>query len=154
MKKIFAVALVAMMTMTANAQVYVGGGIGFQTSSNDGNSETTIKILPEIGYNLDENWAVGIAVGYGENQTKINVFVDGTVDYAHADADGLKSNSFGVGVKPGVAVNLNDKLSFVTHFGFLGYQYDKLDVDGAKATNTFGFDLDGNNLTFGLYYNF
>ena len=72
MKKIFAVALVAMMTMTANAQVYVGGGIGFQTSSNDGNSETTIKILPEIGYNLDENWAVGIAVGYGENQTKIN----------------------------------------------------------------------------------
>jgi outer membrane autotransporter protein len=180
MKKIFAIALVAMMTMTANAQVYVGGGIGFQTSSNDGNSETTIKILPEIGYNLDENWAVGIAVGYGENQTKINgvkvknkvfevapyarytfvkldkinVFVDGTVDYAHADADGLKSNSFGVGVKPGVAVNLNDKLSFVTHFGFLGYQYDKLDVDGAKATNTFGFDLDGNNLTFGLYYNF
>ena len=71
MKKIFAVALVAMMTMTVNAQVYVGGGVGFQTTSQDGNSETFFKLVPEIGYNLDENWAVGIAVGYGEHKTTL-----------------------------------------------------------------------------------
>ena len=184
MKKIFAIALVAMMTMTVNAQVYVGGGVGFQTTSQDGNSETFFKLVPEIGYNLDENWAVGIAVGYGEHKTtlksgnlkttakvkafeiapyarytfakfdKVNLFVDGTVDYLHTDNAGDKNNTFSIGLKPGVAVNLNDKLSFVAHAGFLGYQNSKDDYEGAKAANTFGFDLDGSNLSFGVYYNF
>ena len=184
MKKIFAVALVAMMTMTVNAQVYVGGGVGLQSSSYDGNSETFFKLVPEIGYNLDENWAVGIAVGYGEHKTtlksgnlkttakvkafeiapyarytfakfdKVNLFVDGAVDYLHTDNAGDKNNTFSIGLKPGVAVNLNDKLSFVAHAGFLGYQNSKDDYEGAKAANTFGFDLDGSNLSFGVYYNF
>jgi len=184
MKKIFAIALVAMMTMTANAQVYVGGGIGFETSSQDGNSETYFKIMPEIGYNLNENWAIGIAVGYGESKTtinqggikmtdkvkafevapyarytfakfdKVNLFVDGTFNYLHTDFAGSKNNTFGIGVKPGVAVNLNEKLSFVAHVGFLGYQNSKDDYDGAKAVNTFGVSLDGSDLSFGVYYNF
>lgn len=184
MKKIFAVALVAMMTMTVNAQVYVGGGVGLQSSSYDGNSETFFKLMPEIGYNLNEDWAVGIAVGYGEHKTtlksgnlkttakvkafeiapyarytfakfdKVNLFVDGTVDYLHTDNAGDKNNTFSIGLKPGVAVNLNDKLSFVAHAGFLGYQNSKDDYEGAKAANTFGFDLDGSNLSFGVYYNF
>ena len=183
MKKIFAVALVAMMTMTVNAQVYVGGGVGFQTTSQDGNSETFFKLVPEIGYNLDENWAVGIAVGYGEHKTtlksgnlkttakvkafeiapyarytfakfdKVNLFVDGGLDYVHTDVAGDKTNSFAIGLKPGVAVNLNDKLSFVAHVGFLGYQNDKVKGDD-KSTNTFGLNLDGSNLSFGVYYNF
>lgn len=180
MKKILMTLAAVAVAATMNAQVYVGGGIGFQTSSNDGNTSTTIKLIPEVGYTLDENWAVGIALGYAQNNVKVggekvkvkvfqvspyarwtfvkfdrvNLFVDGGVSYQHEDADGTKTNDFGVGLKPGVAVNLTDKLSFVTHVGFLGYTYSKLDVSGAKATNSFGFDLDGNNLTFGLYYNF
>ena len=183
MKKIFAVALVAMMTMTVNAQVYVGGGVGLQTSSYDGNSETYFTIIPEIGYNLNEDWAVGMTIGYGEAKTKMNVagvkvtdkvktfqiapyarytfakfdkvnlFVDGTVGYSHVNYAGTKTNSFGLGLKPGVAVNLNDKLSFVAHVGFLGYQNDKVKGDD-KSTNTFGLNLDGSNLSFGVYYNF
>lgn len=184
MKKFFTIALVAMMAMTANAQVYVGGGIGFETASQDGNSETFFKIMPEVGYNLNENWAVGIALGYNESKTTlkeanikttakikafeiapyarytfakfdmVNLFVDGTVDYLHTDIVGDKTNTFSVGLKPGVAVNLNDKLSFVAHVGFLGYQNAKEDYEGAKAVNTFGLNLDGSNLTFGVYYNF
>jgi hypothetical protein len=183
MKKIFAVALVAMMTLTVNAQVYVGGGVGLLTSSYDGNSETYFSILPEIGYNINEDWAVGIAVGYGEAKSKVNVagvkvtekvktfqiapyarytfakfdkvnlFVDGSVGYKHENFAGVKTNTFAVGFKPGVAVNLNDKLSFVAHVGFLGYQNDKVKGDD-KSTNTFGLNLDGSNLSFGVYYNF
>ena len=180
MKKIFAIALVAMMTMTANAQVYVGGGVGLQSSSYDGNSETYFTILPEIGYNLNEDWAVGMTVGYVEARTKVknvgtekvktfqiapyarytfakfdkvNLFVDGTVAYSHVNYAGVKTNTFGLGLKPGVAVNLNDKLSFVAHVGFLGYQNDKVKGDD-KSTNTFGLNLDGSNLSFGVYYNF
>ena len=133
---------------------------------------------------LNEDWAVGIAVGYGEHKTtlksgnlkttakvkafeiapyarytfakfdKVNLFVDGAVDYLHTDNAGDKNNTFSIGLKPGVAVNLNDKLSFVAHAGFLGYQNSKDDYEGAKAANTFGFDLDGSNLSFGVYYNF
>lgn len=170
---------------TMNAQVYVGGGLGFETSSQDGNSTTAFKFLPEIGYNLDENWAVGIVFGYSQTELnddvddegkvqkvknkkfqispyarytflkldKVNVFIDGGLDYIHADNGGSKNNTFAIGVKPGVAVNLNDKLSFVSHFGWLGYKNSKDDYEGAKAVNTFGLNLDS-NVSFGLYYNF
>ena len=184
MKKIMMTLAAVAVAATMNAQVYVGGGVGFQTSSYDGNSETYFKIMPEIGYNLDENWAVGISVGYGETKTKVkeegitmtakvksfsvapyarytfakfdkvNLFVDGGVEYVHTKSGDDKNNQFAIGLKPGVAVNLNDKLSFVAHVGFLGYKYDKDDYEGAKAANTFGLDIDGSSLSFGLYYNF
>ena len=175
MKKMMMTLVAIAMATTMNAQVYVGGGLGFTVKSYDGESTTTWSILPEIGYNINDKWAVGTVIGYGESgkddhKTKrfevspyvrytavklnqVNVFLDGGVGYAHNDVMGAKSNEFSVGIKPGVAVNLNDKLSFVTHFGFLGYQYEK--ADGAdKGQNTFGFNLNGNSLTFGLYYNF
>ncbi len=176
MKKIMMTLAAVCVAATMNAQVYVGGSVGFETTSQDGNSSTNFKILPEIGYNLNEDWAVGITLGYSQNKDfsdvktkmfqispyarytvakldKVNIFVDGTVGYMHYDLAGTKSNAFEVGLKPGVSVNLNDKLSFVSHLGFLGYQYAKADVDGAKAANTFGFDF-SNNISFGLYYNF
>ena len=59
---------------------------------------------------------------------------------------------FNVGVRPGVAVNLNKHFSFVTKVGFLGY--NEVNPKDGKKSHSFGLDLDGNNLTFGLYYNF
>lgn len=177
------IAAMMVAVLGAKAQVYVGGGVGLQTSSYDGNSETFFSIIPEVGYNLDENWAVGVSVGYGEAKTKIkidnvqvtekvktfqitpyarytfvkfdkvNLFVDGGVGYKYENYAGTKTNTFSIGVKPGVAVNLNEKLSFVAHVGFLGYQNDK-EKGADKSTNTFGVALDGNNLSFGVYYNF
>ena len=184
MKKIMMIAAMMVAAVSANAQAYVGGGIGFQTTSQGDNTNTVIKIIPEIGYNLSENWAVGIALGYGHSKNtvstngvdvsvktdvfsinpyarytfvkfeKVNLFVDGGVGYTHTKAGDAKNNQFTIGLMPGVAVNLNEKLSFVAHVGFLGYKYDKDDYEGAKAANTFGLDLDGTNLSFGLYYNF
>ena len=176
MKKIFMTLAAVCVAATMNAQAYIGGGIGLQSTSHDGNTTTTIKLMPEIGYNLNDSWALGIALGYSEVKNdddkdkiftvnpyarytfakfdKVNLFVDGSVAYAHTDYAGAKSNAFSVGLKPGVAVNLNDKLSFVAHAGFLGYKNEKADHEGAKAFNTFGFDLDGSDLSFGFYYNF
>ena len=185
MKKIFMTLAAVCVAATMNAQAYIGGGIGLQSTSHDGNSTTTIKLMPEIGYNLNDSWAIGIALGYGEDKytvkddkgaevsiktkaftvnpyarytfakfDKVNLFVDGSVAYTHTDYTGDKTNAFSVGLKPGVAVNLNDKLSFVAHAGFLGWTTSKPDVDGAKSTNEFGFDLDGSDLSFGFYYNF
>ncbi len=169
---------------TMNAQAYIGGGIGFQTSKQGDDKTTLVTVMPEIGYNLDENWAVGIGLGYGHTKNsvekkgvetsvktdvfqiapyarytfakfdKVNLFVDGGMHYMHTKTGDVKNNTFGIGLKPGVAVNLNSKLSFVAHVGFLGYVNSKDDFDGAEAENTFGFNLDGNDLSFGLYYNF
>lgn len=145
---------------------------------------TYYKLLPEIGYNFNDKWAAGVVFGWaGANKdharavsvspyarytfvkfNHVNVFVDGGVGYTHynnanvglgngTDYVGARSmNELKVGFKPGVAVNLNDKLSFVAHVGFLGYTRTK--IRDAKAFNDWGVDVDGNNLTFGLYYNF
>ena len=177
-------AVMAVAALSANAQVYVGGGVGVGTSSYDGNSETYFKIIPEVGYKLNENWAVGMTIGYGETRAKfkdefgkkntekvkvftvapyarynfakfekVNLFVDGTFAYQYENYAGTKINTFGVGLKPGVAVNLNEKLSFVAHVGFLGYENSKVKGD-SKSTNSFGFDVSGEALSFGAYYNF
>ena len=57
--------------ISANAQVYVGGGIGFESSkaNKDASSLSAFTIVPEVGYKLDEKWAVGIQLGYGSKQT-------------------------------------------------------------------------------------
>jgi hypothetical protein len=179
MKKIMMIAAMMVAAVSANAQVYVGGGVGVATSSYDGNSTTVWSIIPEIGYNINDKWAVGTVIGYGETKTKVNgvketvktfqvapyarytfvkwenvnLFVDGTVGYQYENYAGVKTNTFAIGFKPGVAVNLNEKLSFVAHVGFLGYENEKVKGDD-KSTNSFGFDLNGNALSFGVYYNF
>ena len=185
MKKILMTLAAVAVAATMNAQVYLGGGIGLGTSSYDGNSETFFKIIPEIGYNINEDWAVGMTIGYGENKTtikdyvtgvkatekvkaftvapyarytfakfdKVNLFLDGTFSYEYENFAGTKINTFGVGLKPGIAVNLNDRLSFVAHAGFVGYENEKVKGDD-KSTNSFGMDFSGNNLSFGVYYNF
>ena len=180
MKKIMMIAAMMVAAVSANAQVYLGGSVGVATSSYDGNSTTVWSILPEVGYNLNEKWALGMTIGYGESRVKvknagtekvktfqvspyarytfvkfdkINLFVDGGVGYMHENYAGTKTNTFAIGFKPGVAVNLNEKLSFVAHVGFLGYENEKVKGDD-KSTNSFGFDLNGNALSFGVYYNF
>lgn len=67
MKKILMSLAVAFVSLAANAQVYVGGNVGI-ASSKKGNADavTTYKVLPEIGYNINENWAIGTTVGFGK----------------------------------------------------------------------------------------
>ncbi len=176
MKKMLLTAVVALMTLTASAQVYVGGQVGFWR--NHSQNETQFTIAPEVGYNLSDNWAIGIALGYNYAYNElgvgdkwnglkvnpyarytfakfgpVNLFADGGFEFETGKYKGGKAgNDWGVGIKPGVAVNLTDKLSFVSHVGFLGYR-DSNDY-GAKGDDGLGCFLDATDVTFGLYYNF
>lgn len=180
MKKIFMALAAAFMAVSVNAQVFVGGELGinaFSSQENAGDrSETTFKILPEIGYSFNDEWAVGTVIGYENNKWdgvegvsesawifapyarytfaktgKVSFFVDGGIDLEFAsdkDWTGL-----GLGLKPGLAVNLTDNISFVSHLGFIGWQ--QYNPEGDKnSTNKTGVDLSTNTLTFGLYFNF
>ena len=59
MKKIVLSIIVALIAITANAQVYVGGtfGVGSDKVETEGTEvkNTTFKILPEVGYELNVN---------------------------------------------------------------------------------------------------
>ena len=188
MKKIMMTLAAVAVAATMNAQVYVGGTLGFQSLSSDGNSASSFKINPEVGYNLNENWAVGLSVGYTTNNIdydkdgkfagkleknnntfsiapyvrytfakldKVNFFCDGMINYVSSGNSDRKVNTFGIGVQPGVAVNLNEKVSFVAKLGEIGYASSKGDEEGAVALNSFNFNLSSlAALNFGLYFNF
>lgn len=175
MKKIFLVAVIAVMSLTANAQVYLGGAIGAWRDF-DAN-ETSIGLLPEVGYTLNDNWAIGTVIGWNYHYNdggkynglevapyarytflkfdNVNLFLDGGFGFYTGKVKGFDAiNEWEVGVKPGVAVNLTDKLSFVTHLGFLGYRKSDNGALGVFGNEGFGCTLNGNALTFGLYFNF
>ena len=55
MKKILMTMVAALgLAISANAQVYVGGGFAVQGHDNGNDTYTTYKFLPEVGYNLND----------------------------------------------------------------------------------------------------
>lgn len=176
MKKILVFVFIVMATLSMNAQVYLGGTLGISQTKVDDDKATTYKIMPEIGYNISDQWAVGATFGYQKGNLSyagkvlvdakvfqfapyarftffrsdlINLFVDGTVGYANVKIDDLdgSADAFEIALKPGLAVNLSKNFSIVAKYGFLGYQK-------MEDVKHFGLDLDGNALSFGFYYNF
>lgn len=49
-----------------NAQVWIGGEVGFTTNHTNGSDHTAMEltIAPDIGYSLSGNFSVAIALGY------------------------------------------------------------------------------------------
>lgn len=90
MKKIILSALVAVASLTASAQVYLGGTVGFQSSKAFDGADNVSKftILPEIGYMFNEKWGVGLGIGY----TTTNGTWDATTGYSSSATKFAKSN--------------------------------------------------------------
>ncbi|MFV0471263.1 MAG: outer membrane beta-barrel protein [Paludibacteraceae bacterium] len=177
MKRILVSLVILTTILNVSAQGYVGGTVGFSsTQVSGGDATTTLQILPEAGYSINSNWAIGAVLSYQKgaisllgksvndsDATKftfspyarytafkselVNVFIDGGLGYGNLNVYSSNYTYLQVGFNPGVSVNLNKHLSLVGKFGFLGYQ--KLD-----DVSVFGVTLDGNNMSFGLYYSF
>lgn len=66
MKKVILAALVAVASLSANAQVYLGGQLGINAGKADNTTQsiTKFQIAPEIGYNINEKWAIGLGIGF------------------------------------------------------------------------------------------
>ena len=65
MKKFLLTLMVAVFTLTANAQFYVGGETGLWRNADKNNTDFTLK--PEVGYELNEKWDLGLGIGYTHN---------------------------------------------------------------------------------------
>ena len=75
MKKILMTVAAAFVAVSMNAQYYVGGTIGFNSSTDKtvANQETTVTgftIAPEFGMKLDDKLGWGIQIGFGTNKDK------------------------------------------------------------------------------------
>lgn len=185
MKKILMTLVAAFAAVSMNAQVYIGGSFAFEAWSSQklagDKSETVFKIMPEIGYNLNEEWAIGTVIGYENNKFngisldgvnvpsesafaispyarytfsnlgKVKFFVDG--GFSFISATKADWTALSVGFTPGLAVNLTNNLSFVSHIGFVGYTLVNPDGDD-NNTSMFGLSLDASDISFGLYYSF
>lgn len=177
MKKIYMTLVAAMFAVCASAQIYVGGNVGISSVDGDGiDNETYYKLLPEVGYKFNDDWAAGVMFGWSKGQVSlsgfpadavhtfeinpyarytffhskvVNLFCDGGFGYKHYNGS---ANQWSIGLKPGIEVKLN-KFSLVAHVGFLGWEQVKGIDDGPKVSE-WGVNLDGNNITFGVYYNF
>lgn len=179
MKKIVLTALVCVMAMVANAQnYYVGGSLGFW--NNDDADASTYTLNPEIGYNINSDWAVGAQLAYAHAKTdgakadaygiapyarytflhagKVNLFVDGAIEYVKAENDNWDGSIFSIGLHPGFSINLTDNFSLVSRIGFLGYNDVDDEVSNVASTmgysHGYGLNLSGANISFGFYYNF
>lgn len=177
MKKIFMSLAVALVSLCASAQVYVGGTMGISSNKiGDGDSKVAYKFLPEIGYQFNKQWSVGLEFGLQKgnpctisavgdqttyevapyvrynfvNSKLFDVFMEGTVGYGRVNK--VNADIFEIGIKPGVALNLSDKFSLITKVGFLGYR--GYSPEHGKSSSTFGLDLDGTNIQFGAIVKF
>ena len=163
MKKITLLALLLCLTIVSNAQeyfpkmteqhvedhnskVFVGGAVSLW--SNPEEKEFKLDLCPEVGYLFNENWGVGILLGYEhekekENKTNsfklspfarwyyvhkgpFNLFLDGGVgfDWGKIENAGEKSNrpGFELGIRPGACVDLTEGLCLCLRMGFMGYR--------------------------------
>ena len=65
MKKILMTLAAVAMAATVNAQVFVGGSVGVASVKvGSADAKTTYKFIPEVGYNFNDDWAVGVQLGY------------------------------------------------------------------------------------------
>lgn len=171
MKRIVLLLFLALGVISMQAQVYVGGSFGFWYND-DVTEKTTFSISPEVGYHLNHKWALGVSLGLVQekvdeakatgfaiapyarfsfyDQGMVRLFVDGGFGYStisHKDAD--NTNGFEVGLKPGIALKLNDHFNLIGKIGFLGYRDDY--IVGASGQ---GLALSSEELTFGFHYTF
>ena len=177
MKKGLLLVVVMLATIAVKAQdIYVGGSLNVWRNST-GNT-TSFKVAPEVGYNFNERWALGAELAYGHeyaNKVSVNsfdfapyirfsyyksgivrLFLDGTASIGFDKVkDGDTSKRGQVGLRPGIAVKLNDHFSFIAKYGFLGYRRNMdYDEDYAPIKHSFGLNLTSEDLSIGFHYAF
>lgn len=194
MKKIMFAAALMVASLSASAQVYIGGGVALHSTTpetvkdKDVDDITTFKLLPELGYKIDDNLSIGAAFGYSYKKqgdvkntgfsiepyirytfakwNNVGFFGEGGFGYEHTNNSTEKEvgkvtvktedkvNTWYIGVRPGISVDLSKNFTLVSKIGWLGYKSWKHDNDDAKAGSDFGLDLDASNIQFSLLYNF
>ena len=139
------VALLACMT-TASAQWYVGGSFGFTSSKIDnGNTDqsgSSFKIIPDIGYKIDDRVSAGVQVGYSHGiasfgsltATDVKAAASNLISaYADINDEDMKLNGFTIApyIRYNV-VNYGAANFFIE--GYVGY--NNISTDGGISVGS------------------
>ena len=173
MKKIILLFVVMFVVASADAQFYVGGAVSTSLETKNDVESVSIKFLPEAGFNINDKFGVGAVIGFSQTRYDgkslgstyqfspyarftfyrsdlVRVFLDGGFSVYSTDLSGSDESitTFDIGVKPGIAVNVSEKISLVGKFGFIGLRH--LDDDH----NIVDVSLDATDISFGLLFSF
>ena len=171
MKKLFLVLAFAFAGIfTANAQVWLGGGLGAQIEKN----YTSISVSPEVGYAINDNWQIALGASYNFEKIKpltpdlnfqtknflslepyvryvattigdkFSLFFDLTGDFGLIDRSGWAAT-----LRPGIAWMATEHWTAAFRFGFAGYDHGYY-----GANNGFFLNCDLASPQIRLYYNF
>lgn len=171
-KLVLVLAIVFAGMMTANAQVWIGGGLGADIQKN----HTGITLSPEVGYMIpDSPFTIALGAGYTYNNVKgvgstntltlqpyfryvpctiankFSLFLDLTGDFGLIDAP---KGAYAVLLQPGIAWMATEKWTAAFRFGRIGYSHNfikdanEVPIDGFLT----GFDLAAPSIR--IYYNF
>ena len=178
MKKVILTALVAVASLSASAQMWIGGdlGLGIEKAAKGADNVTTFTVAPEVGYMINENWGVyadieftgktkqpvgtelktqtsfgfDVAARYVFAKTGIaSFFVDGGFGMNFWNNEG--GSVFDVKIVPGVAIAASEKVSFVAKLGGLGCAFGNEKAQAAYAFT--GGQMGAQKTAFGLNVN-
>ena len=182
MKKSLLTVAFAMVAMVSSAQFYVGGSLGFNTTTNKASYDgkevykkkgNTFNIAPEIGWAMNETLSFGAtinlisdkAVGATEADFSWNIkpyarYTFHQVGNISCFADGVLGygvpaedwNYFSIAIRPGITVSLTDNLSLISTVDLLGWETTSRKEDKAKAS-TPTFGII-NNAAVGVFFTF
>ncbi|WP_422091405.1 outer membrane beta-barrel protein [Tenacibaculum ovolyticum] len=147
----------------------------YSNVSTDDVDTSGYTLSPSLGYFVSDKIALelGLVIGSSDNTTTktnslgANYFFTPSKDFSFILGAGLgysstasellgvdqpDVNTFTIAVAPGINYFVSKSLALRATVGALSYSSSKLDVNGAKLTNTFGLNL--SNVNFGLTYKF
>lgn len=183
MKKILIAVFVAAVSLSANAQVWVSGQLGVNTSKESFDGHTTYKgnnftIAPEIGYKLSDNIDVALQIGYAHAKSTVddvNVISNKFMVFPYVRYTFATSGNFSFFVDGGFGYALthycgNDKstntweialkpgvsYALSEKFGLVahvGYLGWGFEKYDKKKTNNIGLNADLSTISFGGYIN-
>jgi hypothetical protein len=177
MKKLFlTLALVFTGIFAANAQLWIGGGLGADINKN----YTQFSVAPEVGYSFPNSpFTLAIGAGYTYNSPKVgpvtntlslqpyfryvpvtiadkfSLFLDLTGDFGLIDyysPDGKLA--YAVMVQPGIAWMATEHWTAAFRFGKIGYNHNFYKNGEGVPTEGFLLGCDLASPSIRIYYNF
>jgi hypothetical protein len=175
MKKVILTMLVAIVGMGfVNAQVYLGGSIGFGMNNSkpkkgDKVSQSAFSFAPEVGYSLNQDldlglklnvlnekmedksksnsWAIAPYVNYSFVEFgRFGVWGQAELFVGGAKVNGLKSTSFGLNIQPVLKYSLSDNFLLTTNLNFLNVGFNQTKFKNTRTDTRFGIGVDANNV--------
>jgi len=160
MKKLLFVFVAALcFSFTAKAQLILGGGIGFGTTSDN---KFSVYIAPEVGYHVSNYFSVGGKLSYqsGNNVFGIDPYVRGhffkpaglirVMATVHAPFK-FASNYFSCGCyfQPGISIRVANKARLELHVGAFGWGKVQ---SGDYVKSGWEAVVNGNTVTLGVVF--